>query len=496
MAGDTPSGATPTARESSGEMAAKPAMTRRATARQHPFALVAPMLASALVLGIVGGFALATLLTVTRALNVALGAWWTAAAQAHGHLQLYGWVGLFVLGVACYFVPRLRGAPLAGAGFVPWVLAALVSSLVLRGIAQPLVAATGAGVWRVAFALSAPLEAAALLGAVGMLAATLRAGPPLRSRPALWSILPFVAGAFVALGLAGLVNAANVFAAAATPTGIVPPAGDDLNVTLGLFGFLIPLALAMSARFLPMYAGLDAFPRGMLAPLAGAYLAGLALFAAGTAGGLAPGAWSGIVTGTGMLLVGGALVAFIAVFLKMMPRRGRLPERVTRLAPSAEAAARVYRDRVSSDRGAYGPFVALIASAYTWAAVGGVLLVVDGLASLFGGTPPIALDIARHSLAVGFIALLLCGVSQRMIPGFSGGTIRSPALVLATLWLGNGAAVLRVGAPLLLPLAARAGGVALAVDGIAFGLAGPVGLALACCLAINLWPAVWAKARG
>ena len=100
-------------------------------ARQASFARVAPLIAAALVIGVVGGFALAATLTVTRALGVT-GLWWAAAAQAHGHLQLYGWAGLFVLGVALHFVPRLRGAPLVGARWIPAILWAQAGSLALR----------------------------------------------------------------------------------------------------------------------------------------------------------------------------------------------------------------------------------------------------------------------------------------------------------------------------------------------------------------------------
>jgi uncharacterized protein involved in response to NO len=462
---------------------------------QRPFALVAPLLAASLALGVLGGFALATVLTVSRALRLPEGAWWPAMAQAHAHLQLYGWVGLFVLGVAFHFLPRLRGAPLAAARGVPWILGSLVSALVLRAISQPLVALGGAGLWRGALALSGLLEAAALLGSVGLLAATLRSGPPLTSRPALRSILPFVPCAFASLGLAGLVNAANTLMAAVAPVGTVPTASDDLNVALGLFGFLVPVALAMSARSLPMYAGLDAFPRSLLWPLAGAYLVGLALFCAGTVGGLVPGTWSGVCAGLGMLLLGAVLLAFVVAFLRLMRRRGRLPERVARLAPAPETAARTYQTHIAGERGAFGPFVPLIGSAYLWALLGGILLVLDGGALLLAVAPPVSLDVARHTLAVGFIALLLCGVSQRMIPGFSGGRISAPTLVTATLWLGNGAAVLRVGALLVAPALSSLGAPAVVADGIAFGLSGPVGLALACCLAINLWPAIWPAAR-
>jgi hypothetical protein len=66
-------------------------------------------------------------------------------------------------------------------------------------------------------------------------------------------------------------------------------------------------------------------------------------------------------------------------------------------------------------------------------------------------------------------------------------------LVAATLWLGNGAAVLRVGSLLAQPLLSALGVTGMAIGAAAFGLSGPVGLALAVCLAINVWPAIWRR---
>jgi uncharacterized protein involved in response to NO len=250
------------------------------------------------------------------------------------------------------------------------------------------------------------------------------------------------------------------------------------------------MALAMSAQSLPMYAGLVAFPRRILWPLAGVYYTGLVLISIGTLAGSQLSAWPGALNGLGMLLMGGVILIFISVFMRMLRTRGRLPEKVARLAPSPEAAVRTYQKHVSDERNAYGPFVALVASAYLWALLGGVLLIVDGLTMLFGQTPFFALDAIRHSLAVGFVTLLICGISPRMIPGFSGGQIASPGLVSATLWLGNAAALLRVGSLLLatgLATVDFAGG---SLFTILFGLSGPAGLALAICLLVNLWPAL------
>jgi uncharacterized protein involved in response to NO len=60
-------------------------MTTRTTAlppgtspHQEPFPRAVPLLEAALLLGVGGGFILATILTLTYALAVPLGPWWTA----------------------------------------------------------------------------------------------------------------------------------------------------------------------------------------------------------------------------------------------------------------------------------------------------------------------------------------------------------------------------------------------------------------------------------
>lgn len=464
------------------------------SAAQASFATVAPLLGAALGLGVFGGFLMATILTVTRAVHAHTGLWWIALAQAHGHLQLYGWAGLFVLGVAFHFLPRLRGAPLAYPRAIRWILLAQVCALVMRALAQPLLSAEGWAIWRVLLAASGVLECLALGGAIGLLLATARSGPRMASRPALWSVLPFLAGICMALGVAAASNVVDAWRAANSASGLVPVSGDTVNITLGLFGFLTPMALAMSARAMPMYAGLTAFPARILWPLAFTYFAGLTLASVGAGQGGSSATWPEMLYGAGLVALGVVVILFVAVFVRMMRGRGRLPERVRSLSPTHAANERAYQSKVTREKGAYGPFVAIIASAYLWAALGALLLMVDGVALIFGSPLPVSLDAARHSFAVGFIALLICGIAPRMLPGFSGGRIRSPSLVRATLWLGNGAALLRVGSTLLAQPMAALGSAGANLDTAIFGLSGPLGLALAICLAVNLWPAIFVPA--
>lgn len=466
-----------------------------AASQQQPFRLVTPVARAALLLGAAGGFALASVLSVSLALRLSLGPWWTALAQAHGRIQVYGWAGLFVLAVAFHFLPRLRGAPLRWPQFVPWILGALVAGLVARGISQPLLAlAPGAPLWQALLIASGVLEALGLGLAVALLAgtATRRDAPALRNRPALWSVWPFLICVATSLGLAALVNLVNVFFAA-TGAGIVPPISDDVSVMLGLFGFLVPMALAMSARALPLYAGLEAISRRILWPTAFVYVGGLALALVGLlneSGAFAAGAVFVRIEGLGLALIGLALMLFIAIVARLMTARGRLPNKVRALAPAPEQVARGYTRHISDERARFGPYVTCIASAYMWAFIAGLLLFIDGVAFALGHVAPVTLDAPRHALAVGFIALLLAGVSVRMIPGFSGGSIATPRLVVALLWLGNGAALLRVGSLLAQPILAAWGSAGSTIDSLLFGVSGPVGLTFAICLAVELWPAL------
>jgi uncharacterized protein involved in response to NO len=474
-------------RRISSEQNAPPPLTEGVQA-QEPFSRVAPVVRTALLMGVCGGFLLAAVLTVTAALSLPPGAWWEALAQAHGHLQLYGWAGLFVLGVTLHFFPRLRGTPLAGARFVPWLLGILIASLVLRAVCQPLMSLSSMNlVWRLGLVGSGICEAIAFAGVLVLLVGTASSGPPPATRPAYWGVLPFFAGAFCSLGVASIVNLVNAIQAA-QESGLVLDAGDALNVLLGLFGFLIPVALAMSARSLPMYAGLQGFPRRVLWPLAGAYFLGVILLCAGVDGGPLPASWSGIVAGLAMVVLGAVVLLFVGIFLRLMRRRGQLPERVAKLALSPEALARSYRRQIKQEQTSYGPFVGLVASAYLWAMLGAVLLLIEGGSLLATGSELLAFDAIRHTFAIGFIALLICGIAPRMLPGFSGGSIASPKLVSATLWLGNAAAVLRAGSILFAPFFGGTPG--MAVDTILFSLSGPCGLALAICLTVNLWPAL------
>lgn len=445
------------------------------------FARTAPYLRAALLLASGGGFALACILTLAPIFGVPLGIWWAAVVQTHGHLQLYGWAGLFVIGVALTFLPRLRGTPLSQPALLPWILGLLVSSLLLRFISQPFLVLTGWLLWDILLILSGVLEILALVGVFFLIAQTISRKPATKSTvEGLRSIAPFLLGAFSSLLLAGILNLFDCIAVL-TNGGLVPASWDEANITLGLFGFLLPVALAMSSRMLPLYAHIKPFPTRLLWMLALTYFVGVICWMLGI---VLPGTVFVLVRGLGFLLIGLVMLSFTAYSLYLI--RSRIQS-----SPAANHASRLEMQQIERSRrrrqeesSTYGPYVALIGSAYLWASLGALLLVIDAIASFLPGLSalPVSVDAIRHSFAVGFITLLICGIATRLVPGLSSKAIRTPLLVSATLWLGNLAALLRVGSILLTPI--------LPGWDLFFALSGPVGLILILCLTVNLWPAL------
>src|SRR5512139_2507446 len=86
-----------------------PLLEKRPVRGLQPYALGA---LTALLLAILVGFPLGILVAYGGARDIGLGVRWTPLIQAHGHLQVMGWLGLFLVGVAFQVVPRFKQVPL------------------------------------------------------------------------------------------------------------------------------------------------------------------------------------------------------------------------------------------------------------------------------------------------------------------------------------------------------------------------------------------------
>ena len=90
----------------------------------------------ALGVAIFGGFALAGHLAFLIGFNRSLGDGFASHIQIHGHLQLIGWAGLFIIGISLHFISRLSSIPIAQPQWIPRLLWFIGIGLLLRFISH------------------------------------------------------------------------------------------------------------------------------------------------------------------------------------------------------------------------------------------------------------------------------------------------------------------------------------------------------------------------
>jgi uncharacterized protein involved in response to NO len=384
-----------------------------------------PFVRVALAIGLLGGFALGAALFVAILLGLPLGPWWRAAAQAHGHAQLFGWLGLMILGVGLHFMPRLRGAPLARPGLAPLALGLVAGGVTVRLVAAP-TAALEAGVAAVARAGLVAASAAELAGlvlAVVLLAATLRRGSSLADRAALRAVLPFFAVGFVALLAAAAVVLAGTLEMALAGEPWLPAWANLLGYDLVLYLFVVPLCVGMSARTFPL------FLRTPL-PAMGPLRAGLVALVGGTLARMCGGiAGAEPLVALGMAAQGAALIASVVGLGILSPARP-LPRDPVPYPPD--------------------PARLLGQSAYAWLLLAALLLIAGAADRLDVASVPLRDDVERHLLGAGFATPLIFGVGAHLLRAFAGRRACDRRAAWALLGLGNAAALARVG-PYLWP---------------------------------------------
>ncbi len=447
-----------------------------------------PYVLAALLFALTTGFGLGAILVASLAFRL-LGSWWISSVQAHGHAQLLGWAGLFVLGVGLYFFPRLRGTRLVQPRLGLFALACLSIGIALRSVAQPLLGLLAderlassaiAGLLRIGLVVSALSEIVGAVLVVAVLVSSYWHAGPLSSGAPILPVRGYLALAFISLVAALVLNLILSIQTAFRGGYAYPSNWDDALTHLLLMGFVLPVSIAMSVRSLPLFMRLAAPPRRELGPLLVVLLIGLISRLLGLAlqvfiGGVD---LDHPLSGAGAVLEGSVLAAFIWII--DIPLRRKPPWTTSRLPIPPEVAAKRKPTRKNyPDYGEYGRFELLIISAYVWLAFSSVVAIINGAGTFISGSPVVNPDLERHAFTLGYITLLIFGMGVRMLPGFSGKNgIASPRLVLATFWLGNLATILRV-FPLLAP--------DWHVANFLLGISGVIGWLAVGFFGLNLW---------
>ncbi len=402
-------------RESARQPAAAPALPPAAA--WEPYRLY---LKTSLLLALTAGFGLGVIAVLSRVGGPSPGTYLLPWIQVHGQVQLLGWVGLFVVGVAYHVVPRFRGlAPVARCTAAA-TYALLVGAVLVRAAGQTLaVSAALAG----AYTLAALLQ----LAASGLFAATLLRW--LVPRPRDWEgYEPYLLAAAGWLVLAGLLAVAIAVPADRAGRAVVASPLSAAYLAAMFYGFALMAALGVTRRAIPLFMGLRPTNTRLALAAFATLNAAVALAVGGRlCSALDPAGPGPTVAGIGVVL---ALLGAIAFVLAL-----RLYER----APMPPGPGQ--------PRG-HEPYVR---SAYGWLLFSLGLGVVQAWQQVVQGVAPSngMLAAERHALALGFISLLIFGVASRVVPVFGGVALWRRGLLAPLYVTFNAGVVLRVVGELL-----------------------------------------------
>jgi len=377
---------------------------RDITPRQHvphrpPYeAPYRQFIAASLFFALGGGFLLAILLPLARTLDWAWGLTvrWNEMVQLHGQLQLIGFAGLFVIGMALRLVPRVSGRHHAFRPLIPTLIPAIAGSLLLRAVLHPL---DDGGLRDTLLVLSAALLLAGSLGFAAVVWGTLVHRDSRAD----------ATGYFFVLGAAGLIagsviNAVQAWEMVRDSLATAPAARQTAQLYVQQFGFLLLFLGGVGSRAIPVLTGQ---PRRLLAPRIAAIIlaVGVSLFAASWLA-AAEGKTGTAVVRTGALgltLTGVASALIVWVSGALSPR--------TRVA----AASRFQ--------------FWFVRTAFAWLGVSALLALWFGARAFVDADTldQYEIDAVRHAVTVGVLTSVIIGMAMLIVPEFAGRRLQHPA---------------------------------------------------------------------
>ena len=292
--------------------------------------------------------------------------------EAHGQAQIFGWVGSFILGIGFYSLTKMQSTRTfpVGKGWASW-------SLWTAGVTLRWLGGVTGWEWRWTLPASGMLELAGFL----LFFLTVRKHRPAsgQSGKAIWMVLVILSTFVFLLTLA--INAVALFLLAVDGSTPALPHRLDLQlVTMAIWGVLVPTIWGFNARWLPIFAGFDQpRPRWLLTAY-GLSLAGIGLVYLN---------WWGA---SAVFLVAAALAAIQGL---RVWRSAVQPAKVHNIHPSFPHFLRV---------------------AYVWLLIASLLGCLAALEDRSGGL----WGASRHALTVGFVAVMVFTIGQRVLPAFCG----------------------------------------------------------------------------
>lgn len=345
--------------------------------------------------------------------------------NAHGHAQVFGWIGLFVMGFALRMVPRFKETELAYPGLVPLTFLLMAGGLITRSLAQGMLS------WTPAMRIAGLAGSIAEIVAIGLFLLNIVA--TVQRSEGGWSAADkYITAAIIFFFIQAVAGTFyfNATALAASRAGLL-----ELVATwqaplrdLQIHGFILLMILGVSQWVLPSAFGFRVGRRRLAHACLAVLIAGL-------------GAESG-----GLVLMRLAGHAWAALWLGGV------------IAITGAVAALVWDWRVFGRTPARHRSLKFVRTAYGWLLVSLLMLLLlpvylFGIVRIFAPASQAAelgfshayYGAVRHAITVGFASLMILGVSSWLIPKLND----LPADTLPGLWLPfalvNSGCALRVG---------------------------------------------------
>lgn len=322
--------------------------------------------------------------------------------QAHGHAQIFGWIGSFILGIGFYSIPKLRRMQ----RFALWIVWASWA-LWTCGVALRWLIDIYEWHWRILLPISAILELCAFL----LFFRTVAGHRSESGKTAFeYWVIVVIAGS-LGLLVTLIVNLGVTLQLTLRGASSALPSGFDQEfLVLQTWGVLVIFVWGFSAKWLPTFLGLKPTHSRLL-------LLALALDCAGIAV-----AFTSRMLAAAILLLLGAATAIYSL---------RLFERSVRPAKV---------------KGVHSSFPVFVRIAYIWTLVAAGL----GVWAASAGNSQGIWGASRHALTVGFLAMMVFAIGQRVLPAFSGMRLLfSTKLMFVALILLAVGCFLRVGSEVL-----------------------------------------------
>lgn len=335
--------------------------------------------------------------------------------NAHGHAQIFGWLGLFVMGFAYQAFPRFLHTELPAPRLAIATFWLMVAGIVIRVVSEPF--APGSPLLIGAGLAAGALELAAISAFVGIMLTTIR-----RSGKRIEPFAAYAIAGFAFFFLQAVADVSLFFMTATTAdvAGAVAryqPALRDLQI----HGFAMLMVLGVSQKFFPAMYGYPAIESGTAWRLLPVIVVGVMAEAGGwiamrTSGGSFA-TVSGLVAWSGGLAL--AIAACTAVHRMDVLHAGLEPDRSTKFYRAAFGWLLV-------------SLVMLVAMPWYLEATG------QAFSHAYAGA-------VRHAITVGFLSLMILGVAAKVVPTLCGVDVRAESSLLLPFVLVNLGCSMRVG---------------------------------------------------